>query len=155
MSSREAVDRERAHALMMAVLDGEATEHEGLELEALLARDAELRAEWTRLGRLKEVMATMTLRQPGEELWERYWVSVYRRAERGVAWVLVSLGSAALLAWGAWRGLQNVLEDVALPSWVKAAVMAVVAGGALLVVSVLREKLVLRRRDPYDREVTR
>ncbi len=155
MSDRNTVDRDRAHALMMAVLDGEASDGERRELETRVSRDAELQAEWTRFARLKEVMATMTLRQPGEELWERYWASVYRRAERGVAWVLLSLGSAVLLAWGAWRGLMQVLQDVALPPWIKAALLAVVAGGALLVVSVVREKLRIRRRDPYDREVTR
>ncbi len=146
---------DRARALMMAVLDDEASGAECRELDAIAARDPVVRAEWARLRRVKEVMATMTVRQPGEELWERYWMSVYRRAERGVAWVLVSLGAAVLLGWGVWRGIEGLLADVALPAWVKAAAMAVVAGGALLVVSVVREKLLLRRRDPYDKEVTR
>jgi anti-sigma factor RsiW len=155
MTAPRAADRARAHALMMAVLDGEASEAERHELETLVASDAALQAEWARLRRVQEVMATMTLQRPGEEVWEGYWQSVYRRAERGVAWVLISLGSAALLAWGAWRGVARVLGDRALPLWVKGAVLALVVGGALLVVSVAREKLRLKRRDPYDKEVTR
>lgn len=148
-------DLDRAHALMMAALDGESTPAEREELDALLARDAGLAAEWARLRRVKEVTATMTLRQPSEEVWDRFRVSVMHRAERGIAWILIAAGAIVLGAWWAWHVLESFFEDTGTPWFLKGAVLAIVAGGVILVVSVIRERWFLHRRDPYSREVIR
>ncbi len=83
MSGEDRQDRERSRHLLMAELDGELTPQERGELERALAADAELRAERARLHELKEVTGAMKLKEPPEEIWEGYWVSVYNRAERG------------------------------------------------------------------------
>ena len=82
---------ERARALMMAALDGELSSVEQAELDRLLSTDETLRKEWDRLKTVKEVTGTMTFRQPPEEVWDRYWVSVYNQAERGLGWLLFSV----------------------------------------------------------------
>ncbi len=140
---------ERARHLMMAALDGELSAAEHTELERLLEGDPALAAEWRQLCRVKEVTTTMSMREPPQEVWEGYWTGVYRRFERGIAWVLVSLGAIVVLSWGAWEGLQELWQDQDLPTVVKGGSLALIAGLVILVVSVVREKLVIRQADPY------
>lgn len=147
-------DVERVRRLMMAVLDEEATQAERAELEAALASEPALRAEWQRLRRVKEVTSTMKPKEPPREVWETYWTGVYRRLERGLAWILISIGAMALISYGLWMGVQDVLTDADLPVWMKGAFLALLVGGVILLVSVVREKLFLWRRDPY-RDVQR
>ena len=140
---------ERARGLMMAALDEELDAAQQHELDALLEADPELREEWERLQRVKEVTREMQLRKPPEEVWGIYWTSVYNRLERGVGWILLSLGATVLLVFGGWELTQALLADTDLPPLVKLAVFAVVAGLAVLGVSVAREKWFVSRRDPY------
>jgi anti-sigma factor RsiW len=140
---------ERARHLMMAALDGEISAAEHAELEHLLEGDPALAAEWRQLSRVKEVTKTMSMREPPREVWEGYWMGVYRRFERGFAWILVSLGAIVVLSWGAWEGLQGLWRDQDLPTVVKGGSLVLVAGLVILVVSVVREKLVIRQSDPY------
>lgn len=140
---------ERARQLMMAALDGELSRGESDELNHLLRHDPALEQEWQQLQRVKEVTQTMTLHHPPEETWDHYWTGVYRRLERGVAWILVSIGAIVLLSWGLWQAIQDIIGDTELPTFIKAGILALVAGGVILLVSVIREKLILRRSDPY------
>ena len=80
--------------------------------------------------------------------------SVYRRIERGVGWILVSIGAIVLLSYGLWSGVGELLRDTTVPWYVRGAVMSLLAGFAVIVVSVVREKFFMRERDPY-REVER
>ena len=150
----EPPDLDRVHALMMAALDDECTGGERLELEALLAARPELAADWSRLRRLKEVTMTLEIARPPEEVWDRYRRSGLHRAERGVAWTLIAVGGGILAATSLWLWLDSWLASD-LPLFVKIALGSVMVGAALLLVSVLRERWVLSRRDPYSKEVER
>lgn len=150
-----AVDRERVQRLMMAALDGECTPEERRELNALLASHAELSAEWAQLRRVREVMSGVSLRRPPEETWDAFRTSILHRAERAVAWTLIAAGLAVLGVWGGWEWLERFLGEAAVPPLIKGAVIVLVAGGVLLLASVIRERWFLRRRDPYSREVIR
>jgi ferric-dicitrate binding protein FerR (iron transport regulator) len=147
-------ERERIRHLMMAALDDELDVNQRAELERILSHDAELRAEWERLVRLKEATKSMMLRRPPEEMWSHYWASVYNRFERGIGWTLVSLGAVVLVSWGIWEFLGSLFADTELPFYIKLSILAVVAGLTILTFSVFREKLFTRARDPY-REVER
>lgn len=147
-------DREHARHLMMASLDGELAEADRRQLERLLAADPELRAEWDRLRKVKEVTSSMALRKPPEEVWSRYWVSVYNRIERGLGWVLASVGAIVLLSYGIWQAAGKIVFDPSLPGIVKLAILALVVGAVTVLVSVFREKIFTRRHDPY-KEVER
>jgi ferric-dicitrate binding protein FerR (iron transport regulator) len=148
-------NRDRAHALMMAALDGEASPADRQELEALLAGSAELTAEWQRFRRLKEVTASMKLHHPPEEIWDRYWMTTYRRTERGIAWILLAAGALVLAGYWVWHAVEAFFADTGAPLLLRAAIAAVAVGGLILVVSVVREKLFTARRDPYQKEVIR
>jgi hypothetical protein len=74
---------------------------------------------------------------------------VYRRLERGIAWVLVSLGAIVILSWGLWQAVRDIFQDAGLPVVVKGGLFALMVGGIALLVSVIREKLLVGRKDPY------
>lgn len=147
-------DRESVRRLMMAVLDGEATPEEAAELERRLEGAPELRAEWERLRRVKEVTSAMKMRRPPDEVWDGYWQGVYRRLERGLGWILVSVGAIILISYGLWTAVRGVLGDADLPLVVKAGFVAALVGGVVLLVSVAREKFFVWKQDPY-RDVER
>lgn len=149
MSPSEPLDRERVNRLMMSALDDEISTDERRELERVLDGNPEIRREFDMLKRVKEVTGSMSYRQPSEEVWERYWHSVYNRIERGLAWILVSLGAVVLAAFGAWKGIEALWGDAGLPLFVKLAVLTVATGVIVLVFSVIREKWFAYRRDPY------
>jgi len=140
---------ERARHLMMAALDGELSPDQQADLDRLLGADAELRAEWEGLVKVKEVTGVMSYREPPEEVWETYWISVYNRLERGLGWILLCVGTLVLLGFGIWEGVDALLADTELPAFVKIAVFVAAFGGTILLFSVIREKLFTRRRDAY------
>ncbi len=149
MTRNDPADRERASRLMMAALDGEISATERQELDQLLETDDRIRDEWERMNRVKEVTSTMAFREPPEEVWEQYWTSVYNRVERGIGWILLSLGTIVLLAYGAWKWMEAIAGADDLPLVLKLAIFGGVVGLIILIVSVLREKLFTRRRDAY------
>ena len=154
MNPEHEPELDRAHALMMTVLDGECSEGERRELDALLAGRSDLAADWMRLQRVKEVTMTMDIARPPEEVWDRYRRSVLHRTERTVAWVLIAVGLGVLAATSLWLWIESWLASD-LPLFVKIAMGAVMVGGALLLVSILRERWHLSKHDPYSREVER
>ena len=122
MSEREAVSGdERVRQLLMSALDGELNARERQELERLLDADLSLRDEWNRLTRVKEVTQSMSLRKPPDEVWEDYWASVYSRLERGIGWILVSIGLIVLVSYGAWRGVEELISRKKLTARIRAA----------------------------------
>ncbi len=154
MSPRDSDDAQRARRLMMAALDGESTPEERRELDRMLETNSEFREEWKQLNRVKEVTSAMALREPPEEIWEEYWTSVYNRTERGIGWLLLSLGSIVLLGYGAWKWVEAVFQTEELPLLPKVAILGVAFGLSILVVSVIREKLFTKKHDAY-KEVQR
>jgi len=145
---------ERARRLMMAALDGEITSEERRELDRILEHDPEIRGEWERMSRVKEVTDAMTYSAPPDDLWDDYWRGVYNRFERGIGWIILSLGAMALLGYGAWEITGAILKDTSAPLFVKLAIFAVFAGTIVLLVSVIREKLFTGKRERY-KEVKR
>jgi anti-sigma factor RsiW len=155
VTRNEPFDRERAQALMMAAVDGEISASDRRELEQLILEQPDLAVEWQRFVRLKEVTAGMSLRTPPEETWDRYWASTYRRTERAVGWILLSAGVVVLAAYWLWHAVEGLLADTDTPVALRAAIVAVGLGFAILAVGVIREKLFTARRDPYQKEIVR
>lgn len=145
---------DRARDLMMAALDGELSGEQRAELDRMLAADERLRGEWTKLQKVKEVTDTMGYREPPDEIWGDYWTSVYNRLERGLGWILASIGALILIGFGLWHAVHDVLADSGLPGFIKLALFALLLGAVILIFSVLREKLFTRSRDAY-REIQR
>ncbi len=145
---------ERARHLMMAALDGELAAGDRAEFDRRLDDDPRFRAEWERMNRVKEVTTEMSYRKPPEESWSLYWDSIYNRTERGLAWLLVAVGSVVLTGYGLWQFVRLIFTDSSEPLSVRMAIFAILFGGAILVLSVFREKWFAYRKDPY-KEVER
>ena len=140
---------DRTKELLMRALDDELSAEERTELDLLLADDPILRAERERLGRLKEVTGEMKLRNPPEQLWDDYWNSAYSRLERGIGWILVSFGVIVVGGWATWQFVTELIADTEMPPLIKAGILAGSLGLVILTVSVLRQRLFVRKTDPY------
>lgn len=140
---------ERVRHLMMAEVDREISGKARLELESALEADPDLRDELETFRRLKEVTDTMTPLKPPGETWDSYWEHVYRRLERGLGWVLVSLGTITVGTWGLWTLVSEVIRDTTMPVYIRWGMLALLAGLVILFVSVVRERLFMRKSDPY------
>lgn len=140
---------DRVRELLMRALDDELDSAQHDEFERLLSDNPELREEWNHLSRLKEVTANMKLRNPPEEMWDGYWTSVYSRFERGLAWILVSVGAIVFGSWGAWAVVRDLMADNDLPTFVKWGMLALIVGLVMLLVSVLRHRIFVSKSDPY------
>ena len=84
-----------------------------------------------------------------------YWRSVYNRLERGVGWICFSVGAILLLCYGAFKLIEEMIRSPSVAVVVKVGVVGLILGVVILVVSVVRERLVLRKKDKYSEEVER
>ena len=141
--------------LITGYLDDELSADQRQELKAHLADCPNCRAELAEMKTLKEGLAMITFREPGDAELERYWGAVYNRLERGVGWILFSLGAIALLSYGTFTLVEEVITDPTIGWIVKIGVSALLAGLVVLFVSLLRERLMLRKSDKYSKEVQR
>ncbi|MBN2287804.1 MAG: zf-HC2 domain-containing protein [Candidatus Glassbacteria bacterium] len=134
---------------IMEYLDGELGPEEHQEVERHLAGCSACRSELDSLQKLKEITSGMQFAQPEEEVWKMYWEQVYNRLERGLGWVLASVGAIILLAYGAFHFIRDFLLRSGEPLLLKLGVCAAVLGAVILFISVLRERLFIRKTDKY------
>lgn len=142
------------HSRVSGYLDGELSAGERHEFERRLASDPELARELAEMRSLKEVTGSMKLRDFPDEIWEHYWTGTYNRLERRVGWILFSIGVIILLAGGLYHLAISILRGAGEPLWIRIAIAALSSGFAVLIISVLRERIFMHRHDPY-REVKR
>lgn len=142
-------DQERFQHLLMGAVDHELMAEEMREFEMLVQKYPEFQTEWTKYQHLKEVTQSMKFKSPKKEVWDNYWMHVYNRIERGIAWIIFSIGAIILITYGLFKAVEAVIADPQLESILKVGIIAIIAGVVILLVSVAREKLVIRQSDPY------
>ena len=81
--------------------------------------------------------------------WQVYSQSVYNRVERGIGWILLSIGAMIILFFSGYQIVKGFIEDPSIPLIVKGGILAGVAGVAILLVSVVRERLFVNKRERY------
>ena len=138
--------------LLAGYVDGELTNDEREAFEKEVQSNAELRAELEEFRKLKEVTGMVRYADLPDEVWESYWQSLYRKLERGIGWILLSIGAILLLGFGLYQGLHDLYIAPEVSIWVKIGVTALGGGLIFLLVSFVRERLFAYRRDRY-REV--
>jgi len=135
--------------LMEKILDGSASAAEKAELEQILINEPEMKKEFEEQKHIKEVLKMVQLKNPTNEVWDGYWESLYNRLERSIAWLFIFAGAAVLLAIGSYEAVETFFADTQTPAFIKYSIAAVVFGLALLLFSVIREKLFTRKNDKY------
>ena len=146
---------DECNRLASAYLDGELPEDQRRRFEQHLETCDACRRILDGLRRITEDLDMIRFREPGDAELQHYWHGVYNRLERGIGWMLLSLGAILTLCYGGFRLVESLVRDPAV-SWIlKVGVCALVAGLVVLFVSILRERLLLRKVDRYSREVER
>lgn len=143
------MERDRFRMLMMKALDGELAGSEHSEFDNFL-RNTECADEWAQFRNVKEATMSLKFTAPAPEVWDRYWTSVYNRLERGLAWLLLSLGAVTLFAWGALLAAEAIWTDSEVPLLMKIAIFSVAGGLFLLFFSIIRERWFTSRHDKYN-----
>ncbi|MHB2153102.1 zf-HC2 domain-containing protein [Calditrichota bacterium GD2] len=142
---------EQARFLMMGYLDGELDEKEKAEFLEHLNSCPDCQAEWPSFNQLKEESKKMKFRALPEMYWDEYWQQVYNRIERGIGWILFSLGAIIVLAFAGYEVLKEFFLDASQPLVLRIGMGLLMLGFIVLFISVLREKLMVRRHDKYRR----
>jgi len=135
--------------LMMAYLDDELDAEQRKEFEEHLASCRQCSAEFEEFKGLKKLTENVNFVEPEERIWQQYWGGIYNRLERGIGWILFSVSAILLLIYAGFKVIEAVIKDPTVESWLKAALLVLLAGLAILFVSVARERLYFRKKDRY------
>lgn len=139
--------------LLLKVVDGVASEKEAEEFKAHVRTCAECRSELGEFKNLEELMSTVKLKDLSNDARAAYWHSVYNRLERGLGWIFLSLGVIVLLGFGAFMLIKEFVMNPTVSIILKIGVCGILLGLIILVVSVLKERLFVRKYDKYSKEV--
>lgn len=139
---------------MMAYLDGELNDEQRRAFEQHLAGCPDCTREMAEFTRLKQITDSVTLLEPEDRLWDAYWGGVYNRIERGIGWVLFSVAAILLVIYGGFTAIEKVIQDPGVSMLLKAGLLVLLAGLAILFVSVVRERIYFWSKDRY-RDVRR
>ena len=140
--------------LMMAYLDNELNEEQRQAFEHHLAECSECKREIAEFEKLKKITDNVTLTEPEDRMWEQYWGGVYNRIERGIGWVLFSVAGILLVIYGGFTAIEKVIKDPSVSMLLKVGLLALLAGLAILFISVVRERAYFWTKDRY-RDVRR
>ena len=143
------MDHEKMKELISSYLDSELCEEDRQLVEEHLEMCTECRREYGEMVKFEEVMGKMALKQPPKEAWKVYSESVYNRIERGIGWILLSIGAMIVLFFSGYQIVKGFIQDPSIPDIVKIGILAGLGGAVVLLVSVARERLFVNRRERY------
>ena len=135
--------------LMMGYLDDELDEAQRKEFEQHVNSCPECKAELEQFKKLKNLTDSVKLAEPEDILWEKYWSGVYNRFERGIGWIMMSVTGIVLVIYGLFKAVETLIKDPNVEVILKIAILAFIAGIAVLFVSIMRERLYFWKKDRY------
>lgn len=139
----------RHELLMMKKIDGEISPEEAKELQQYLEAHPDHIDELDNFKKLKEETGEMRKQILPEIAWDAYWANLYNRMERGISWILISVGAIIVAGFGLYEMINSLLGDTDMPVFLKFGILALMLGGIILLISVVREKLMNRKHDKY------
>ncbi len=135
--------------LLMGYLDNELSAEQKHTLEDHLKTCETCREELTGFRKLIAITDDVTLVEPEDKLIEQYWGGIYNRLERGIGWILFSIAAISLLIYGGFKMVEEIVTDPTIGLLLKIGIIAVIGGLAVLLVSVMRERLFFWSKDRY------
>jgi len=133
----------------MGYLDNELSDEQRQRFEEHLAGCGECASELEEFKKLKAITDEVTLVEPEDRIWQEYWDGIYNRIERGVGWILFSVAAILLTIYGGFKVIEELIKDPTVGMILKIGLLALIAGIAILFVSVLRERLYFWKKDRY------
>jgi predicted anti-sigma-YlaC factor YlaD len=149
MKGDPGMEHEKIKELVSSYLDNELSAEQRRLVEKHIENCSECRREYGEMARFEEVMRKMRLKQPPREAWEVYSQSVYNRMERGIGWILLSIGAMILLFFGGYQMVKGIIQDPTIHLAVKIAILLGIAGIVVLLVSVGRERIFVNKSERY------
>jgi predicted anti-sigma-YlaC factor YlaD len=143
------MDHQKIKELISSYHDGELDKTDKQILEEHLGKCEECRREFEEMGKFEEVMGKMQLKKPKKEMWAVYWSTIYNRLERRFGWILLSIGGMILLFFGGYKAVEGIIQDSSIPLLLKIGILSALGGVVVLLVSLLREQLFVRKRERY------
>ncbi len=128
---------------------GDLDENEKNELNHLIENNEKLKGEFEEQKKTKEILAKMKLKNPSEEVWDKYWEGIYNRLERGIAWIIISIGAILVLGYSAFESLEKLFTDTQISPMLRIGILLLVFGGIILIVSLIREKFFKIKNNKY------
>jgi hypothetical protein len=144
----------REEELKNKYFDRVLSEKEKEELKEIISKDNRTAKELKEMDKLKEVIDMLEPVDPERE-WEKYWSSLYNKLERGIGWIIFSIGAILTIAFFGFQFIKELIRDPHIALFAKVGLIALILGLAILFVSVVRERLTLFKTDKYSREVKR
>ena len=146
---------EELKPMITGYLDGELSQQQRERIKNHLLACESCRRELAELTELKEKLDMIKFKEPSDAELERYWSSIYNRLERGLGWILFSVGAIILFCYGAFRLLESVITNRSVALGLKIGIVAMAFGVVILFVSLFRERLAVRKTDKYSKEIKR
>jgi len=139
---------------IMALLDEELNEDKIGDVKKHLETCEKCSIDYASIKKVKEVTAKMKFKKLPEFYWDDYWKHIYNRLERGLSWLFLSLGAIIILCFAGWEILDKLIVNQEVHPILKWGIFIFLIGIIILIISILREKLMVRRVDKY-REIER
>lgn len=139
------LEREHVGKLLSGYVDGELTQQERQRVERHCEVCGQCRTELADLRKVRERVRGATLSPLGEDIWRETMNDSAVKTSRGIGWLLAIGGLLAI----AGVGVYEFITDTGIETYMKVIVGAIYGGGALLFLSVLRQRLIERKTDKY------
>lgn len=143
------MEHQKMKELISSYHDQELSEEQKRQIEEHIRHCDSCRHEFDEMKKFEEVMNQMELKKPPKEVWQVYWSSIYNRLERHIGWILLSIGAIILLFYGGYKTIEGIIQDPAIPLILKVGILAALGGLVVLLVSITRERIFVRKRERY------
>ena len=126
-------------------LDEELSEEESSEIRRLIDIDKDAQAYLEKTCTLKEVISSMTFKQPGEEIMNEYWSNISSKLSRGFGWIFFIIGAIANIIYA----LYAFLISESVNPFEKVVIFMLLSGLLLLFSSVAIQRYKDYKTDKY------
>jgi len=141
------LDREQCEKLIQKSMDMELTPEEKEYLRECLS-NPELKQELEIYNKIVEILNMTKYKTPEDKIWNNYWSKIYNRLERQIGWILTSISGIILLFYFLVLIFKNILvSNIAV--WLKTVIILFLLGISILLVSIIRERLYIMKKERY------
>ncbi len=140
--------------LINKYIDNKLSNKDKIQLQKIIREDEKLKNELKDFDEIKEVISMLKTQDPDKD-WEKYWSHLYNRLERGIGWIVTSIGAILLLTFAGFQFVKELIRDPELALYAKIGILALILGIVILFVSILRERIFISKTDKYSKEVKR